>query len=370
MLAPSRAIPSSTARNMLAAAGRWPTGPETRRARSGRERAASPGGDGAGTARRRCPRAPLRPRRSASRGRHRHRGSGTTRPRLPRSAVRRRRSRAVASTSMTPWLKPSQPSAGSVSGASLIRLSASAVPRLSSSTPGAIGAGGDQAADMVVPADAHDAVRRQAGSGGHLGQRARPRPVPLASSGGSRALGIPARLQQRPVAQTRCSRSSMQRARREAVVGRALAAQPPGEIVADVQPVPGGGERLGRMALEPHQLEQAEGRVGAQSGDPVQPLEADRGQEPVQLAGGARVVPGDDRAPAVGRRRRAARRPRRRWRPRRCGSPWGRAPAAVTRRSTASTDLPETLRVELGAVGPRSRIGVGSAALATTVPSA
>ena len=90
-----------------------------------------------------------------------------------------------------------------------------------------------------------------------------------------------------------------QRARGEADVGGPLAAQAPGQIVADVQPRFRSGEQLGPLPPVPEQLEQAEGRVGAQAGDAMQGLEPDRGQEPFELARGARVVPGDDRRQGV-----------------------------------------------------------------------
>ena len=72
---------------------------------------------------------------------------------------------------MTPWLKPSQPRAGSVSGAELTRLQRLGRTQAVEQHARSIGAGGDQAADVIVPADPDDAVGRQAGRGGCLRQQ-------------------------------------------------------------------------------------------------------------------------------------------------------------------------------------------------------
>ena len=248
---------------------------------------------------------------------------------------------------------------------SLTKLSASAVPRLSSSTPGRSAPGADQAADMVVAADADHAVRRQAGRPATSRAR-RPSAVPLASSGGRSAAGIPAASSSGdrpdPLRQV-----EQQRARREAVVGRPLARQPPGEIAADVEPAAGaaanisGSWRLSHSSLSRLKVGSAHRPVipcsrskpiadSSHSSSPVVRVsyQARPGQRPPSPPSSTPASPMLPPPP--------------------CGSPADRA-AGATPRSMREHDLPQLFRIELAAVRPEQSDRRRSAALATTVPS-
>ena len=111
---------------------------------------------------------------------------------------------------------------------------------------------GERAHEVVVAGDADDALRAQAGRrcrfGGHC-----PKGLPAGPDLGEDGRGQPERTDQifRPAAamQIEC-----QRARSKRQIGGRNAAQPPGQVVSDVQPEPRARESFRRILFEPQQL--------------------------------------------------------------------------------------------------------------------
>ncbi len=79
------------------------------------------------------------------------------------------------------------------------------------------------------------------------------------------------------------------------MVAGLLARQAEGQPVTDMEPAPSPCPDLRAMPAKPEELQEGEGRIGAEAGPPDQPLAADRRQKPDELVRGARVVPGDHR---------------------------------------------------------------------------
>jgi hypothetical protein len=65
--------------------------------------------------------------------------------------------------------------------------------------------------------------------------------------------------------------------------------------MGEVQPLPGAGQHVGRLVLQPEQLQEREGRIGREAGQAVEPILADGPQQPLELRPGPLVIPGDDR---------------------------------------------------------------------------
>ena len=155
------------------------------------------------------------------------------------------------------------------------------------------GIGRERADDVVVAADRDDAIARQAGRGGGIGaNRAQP-PAACQERRHQRDVDLHgAQHLVRPVERGDVEREG---ATGEAVIGRHLAAQPPGEVIGDVQPFGRARKSLGPVAAMPEQLAQAEDRVRRQAGDGEQAILADAPRDQGDLGPGALVEPGDRR---------------------------------------------------------------------------
>ena len=148
--------------------------------------------------------------------------------------------------------------------------------------------------DVIVAADADGTARRQTGQGGrfsgHLTELRAVRPDRREQVGRQARLGDQV---VRPHAPAQIER---ERARGERGIARHLAAQPPGEVVGDVQPAHRALQHLGLVRFQPEKLAEREGRIGRQAAKGVQPLETDLPGQPVELGPRPLVVPGDHRA--------------------------------------------------------------------------
>ena len=158
---------------------------------------------------------------------------------------------------------------------------------------GTHGIGGERPDHVVVAADRDHAVARQTGGGRGFRAHGAQAPAARHQRRHQRRRDLH-RLQHlgRPGERGDVEREGPGR---EAVVGRHLAAQAPGEIVGDVQPFDRAREGFGAVAPMPEQLAKAEDRVRRQARDGEQAVRADPARDLGHLRPGTLVEPGDRR---------------------------------------------------------------------------
>ena len=146
---------------------------------------------------------------------------------------------------------------------------------------------------VVVAADRDHAAARQAGGG--RGLRAHRAQAPAARHQGRHQRRLDLQRLQHLGRPGECADVEREGPGREAVVGRHLAAQAPGEVVGDVQPPDRAREGVDAVAPMPEQLAQAEDRVRRQARDSEQAVRADPALDLGHLRPRTLVEPGDRR---------------------------------------------------------------------------